>query len=148
MSQQTTHVHKKKRSTLRRKDSGHKAFPTRCSSVASGRGSLKRAHHLKAINKARLPPALFIGLPDLHVIKLLFVLTGVNPRTRFLRPSQGGQKQIPPDDAHVCCRLRVDRDWIKTVERIFPRAKSSQMSWRCPFVGATSVSKTMSCAQI
>ena len=75
MSQQTTHVHKKKRATLRRKNSGHKAFPTSCSSVASGRGSLKRAHHLKAINKARLPLALFIGLPDLHVIKLRFVLT-------------------------------------------------------------------------
>ena len=37
--------------------------------------------------------------------------------------SQVGQKQIPPDDAHVCYRLRVDRDWIKTVERIFPESE-------------------------
>ena len=86
MSQQTKHVHKKTRSTLKRNDSGHRTFPTSCSTVTSGRGSLKRAQHLNtstAINKGRLPPALFICLPDLHVIKLLFVLKRVNLTTRF-----------------------------------------------------------------
>ena len=86
MSQRTKHVHKKKRSKLKRNDSGAKTFPTSCCTVASGRGSLKRVQHLKTlktINKARLPPALLIGLSDLHVVKLLFVLTGVNPRTRL-----------------------------------------------------------------
>ena len=86
MSQRTKHVHKKKRSKLKRNDSGAKTFPTSCCTVASGRGSLKRVQHfktLKTINKARLPPALFIGISDLHVIKLLFVLTGVHPRTRL-----------------------------------------------------------------
>ena len=79
MSQRTKHVHKKKRSKLEQNDSGSKTFPTSCCTVASGRGSLKRVQHLKTlktINKARLPPALFIGLSDFHVIKLLFVLTG------------------------------------------------------------------------
>ena len=86
MSQRTKHVHKKKRSKLKRNDSGSKTFPTSCCTVASGRGSFNRVQHLRtlqAINKARLPLALFIGLSDLHVIKLLFVLTGVNPRTRL-----------------------------------------------------------------
>ena len=86
MSQRTEHVHKKKRSKLKRNDSGAKTFPTSCCTVASGRGSLKRVRHLKTsktINKSRLPLALFIGLSDLHVIKLLFVFTGVNPRTRL-----------------------------------------------------------------
>ena len=71
---------------LKPNDSCSKTFPTSCCTVASGRGSFKRVQHLKllkAINKARMPPALFIGLSDLHVIKLLFVLTGVNPRTRM-----------------------------------------------------------------
>ena len=79
MSQRTKHVHKKKRSKLKRNDSGSKTFRTSCCTVASGRGSPKRVQHLKTLkarNKARLPPALFIGLSDLHVIKLLFVLTG------------------------------------------------------------------------
>ena len=83
MSQRTKHVHKKKRSKVKRNDSRSKTFPTSCCTVASGRGSLKRVQHLKTlktINKARLPLALFIGLSDLHVIMLLFVLTGVNPR--------------------------------------------------------------------
>ena len=65
MSQRTKHVHKKKRSKLKRNDSGAKTFPTSCCTVASGRGSLKRVQHfktLKTINKARLPPPLFIGL--------------------------------------------------------------------------------------
>ena len=60
MSQRTKHVHKKKRSKLKRNDSGSKTFPTSCCTVASGRGSLKRVQHLKTlktINKARLPPA-------------------------------------------------------------------------------------------
>ena len=74
MSQRTKHVHKKKRSKLKRNDSGSKTFPTSCCTVASGRGSLKRVQHLrtlKTISKARLPLALFIGLPDFHVVKLL-----------------------------------------------------------------------------
>ena len=55
----------------------------------SGRRSLKLVQHLetlKTINKARMPPALFIGLSDLHVVKLLFVLTD-------------RQERIPLDDA-------------------------------------------------
>ena len=75
MSQRTTkHVHKKKRSKLKRNDGGSKTFPSSRCTVASGRGPLKRVQHSKTlttINKARLPPALFIGLSDLHVIKLL-----------------------------------------------------------------------------
>ena len=86
MSQRTKHVLKKKRSKLKRKDSGSKTFLISCSMVASGRGSLKRVQHLKtlkAINEARMPLALFIGVSDLFVIKVLFVLTGVTPRTRL-----------------------------------------------------------------
>ena len=44
MSQRTKHVHKKKRSKLKRIDRGSKTFPTSCYTVVSGRGSLKRVH--------------------------------------------------------------------------------------------------------
>ena len=111
MSQRTKHVHKKKRSKLKRNDSGAKTFPTSCCTVASGRGSLKRVQHLKTlktINKARLPPALFIGLSDLHVIKLLFVLTGVNPKTRLADFHMADKSEFRLTTRNFY-RLRVER---------------------------------------
>ena len=57
MNPRTKHVHKKRRSKLKRNDNGSKTFPTSCCTVASGRGSLKRVQHLRTlqvINKARL----------------------------------------------------------------------------------------------
>ena len=114
MSQRTKHVHKKKRSKLKRNDSGSKTFPTSCCTVASGRGSLKRVQHLKTlktINKARLPLALFIGLSDLHVIKLLFVLTGVNPRTRLADFHMADKNEFRLTMRNFY-RLRVERGMI------------------------------------
>ena len=122
MSQRTKQAHKKKRSKLKRNDSGSKTFPTSCSTVASGRGSLKRIQHLKtlkAINKARLPLALFIGLSDLHVIKLLFVLTGVNPSTRLadFRMADKNEFRLTMRNFY---RLRVERGLIQPIERMLP----------------------------
>ena len=122
MSQRTKHVHKEKRSKLKRNDSGSKTFPTSCCAVASGRGSLKRVQHLKTlktINKARLPPALFIGLSDLHVIKLLFVLTGVNPRTRLADFHMADKKEFRLTMRNFY-RLCVERCMIRPIERIQP----------------------------
>ena len=122
MTQRTKHVHKKKRSKLKRNDSGSKTFPTSCCTVASGRGSLNRVQHLRtlqAINKARLPLALFIGLSDLHVIKLLFVLTGVNPRTR-LADFQMADKNEFRLTMRNFYRLRMERGLIRPVERMPP----------------------------
>ena len=122
MSQRTKHVHKKKRSKLKRNDSGAKTFPTSCCTVASGRGSLNRVQHiktLKAISKARMPPALFIGLSDLHVIKLLFVLTGVNPRTRLADFHMADKSEFRLTMRNFY-RLRVERGMIQPIERIQP----------------------------
>ena len=97
MSQRTKHVQKKKRSKLKRNDSGSKTFPTSFSTVASGRGSLKRVQHLmtlKTTNKARLPLALFIGLSDLHVRP-----HWSESQDEVGRLSHGGQERIPLDDA-------------------------------------------------
>ena len=136
MSQRTKHVHKKKRSKLKRNDSGAKTFPTSCCTVASGRGSLKRVQHLKTlktINKARLPPALFIGLSDLHVIKLLFVLTGVNPRTRLADFHMADKSEFRLTMRNFY-RLRVERGMIQPIERIQPEnekliAELAESSW-------------------
>ena len=122
VSQRTKHVHKKKRSKLKRNDSGAKTFPTSCCTVASGRGSLKRVQHLKTlktINKARLPPALFIGLSDVHVIKLLFVPTGVIPRTRLADIHMADKNEFRLTMRNFC-RLRVERGMIQPIERIQP----------------------------
>ena len=111
MSQRTKHVDKKKRSKLKRNDSGSKTFPTSCCTVASGCGSLKRVQHLKTlktINKARVPPALFLGVSDLHVIKLLFVLTGVNPRTRLAEFHMADKNEFRLTMRNFY-RLRVER---------------------------------------
>ena len=121
MSQRTKHEHKKKRSKLKRNYSGSKTFPTSCCTVASGRGSLKRVQHLKTLkmNKARLPPALFIGLSDLHVIKLLFVLTGVNPRTRLADFHMADKNECRLTMRNFY-RLRVERGMIQPIERMQP----------------------------
>ena len=122
MSQRTKHVHKKKRSKLKRNDSGSKTFPTSCCTVASGRGSLKRVQHLKTlktINIAKLPLALFIGLSDLHVINLLFVLTGVNPRTRLADFHMADKNEFRLTMRNFY-RLRVERGMIQPIERIQP----------------------------
>ena len=90
--------------------------------MASGRGSLKRVQHLKTlktINQARLPPALFIGLSDLHVIKLLFVLTGVNPRTRLADFHMADKSEFRLTVRNFY-RLRVERCMIQPIERIQP----------------------------
>ena len=121
-SQRTKHVHKKKRSKLKRNDSVSKTFPTSCSAVASGRVSLKRVQHLKtlkATNKARLPPALFIGLSDLHVFKLLFVFTGVNPRTRLADFHMADKTEFRLTMRNFY-RLRVVRGLIQPIERMLP----------------------------
>ena len=122
MSQRTKHVHKKKRSKLKRNDSGPKTFPTSCCSVASGRGSLKRVQHLKTLkimNKARLPLASFIGLSDFHVIKLLFVLIGVNSRTRLADFHMADKNEFRLTMRNFY-RLRVERGMIQLIERIQP----------------------------
>ena len=101
MSQRTKHVHKKRRSKLKRNDSGSKTFPTSCCTVASGPGSLKRVQQLKTlktINKARLPLALFIGLSDLHVIYAVR-LHWSESQDVIGRLSHGGQERISLADA-------------------------------------------------
>ena len=111
--------------------SGSKTFPTSCCAVASGRGSLKCVQHLKTlktINKARLPPALFIGLSDLHVIKLLFVLTGVNLRTRLADFHMADKNEFRLTMRNFY-RLRVERGMIQPIERIQPENEKS-FGWR------------------
>ena len=138
MSQRTKHVHKKKRSKLKRNDSESKTFPTSCCTVASGRGSHKRVQHLKTlrtINKARLPLALFIGLSDLHVVKLLFVLTGVNPRTRLADFHMVDKNEFRLTMRNFY-RLRVERGLIQPNERMLPENEkligelAESLAWR------------------
>ena len=138
MSQRTKHVHKKKRSKLKRNGSGSKTFPTSCCTVASGRGSHKRVQHLKTlrtINKARLPLALFIGLSDLHVVKLLFVLTGVNPRARLADFHMVDKNEFRLTMRNFY-RLRVERGLIQPNERMLPENEkligelAESLAWR------------------
>ena len=77
---------------------------------------------LKTINKARLPPALFIGPSDFHVIKLLFVLTGVNPRTRLadFHMADKNEFRLTMLTMRNFYRLRVARCMIQPIERIQP----------------------------
>ena len=130
ISQQTKYVHKKKRSKLKRNDSGSKSFSTSCCTVASGRGSLKRVQHLKTlktINKARLPLALFIGLADVLVVKLLVVLTGVNRRTRLadFHIADTNEFRLTMRNFY---RLRVERSPIQPIERMLPENEKGH--WR------------------
>ena len=122
LSQRTKHVHKKKRSKLKRNDSGSTTFPTSCCAMPAGRGSLKRVQHLKTLKtkkKARLPPSLFIGLSDFHVIKVLVVLTGVNPRTGLTDFHMADKNEFRLTMLYFY-RLRVERGMVQPIERIQP----------------------------
>ena len=58
-------------------------------------------------------------LSDLHVIKLLFVLTGVNPWTR-LADFHLADKNAFRLTMRNFCRLRVERGLTQPIERIQP----------------------------
>ena len=62
---------------------------------------------------------LFIGLSDLHVIKLLFILTGVNLMTRLadFHMADKSEFRLAMNNFH---RLRVERCVIQPIERIQP----------------------------
>ena len=62
---------------------------------------------------------MFIGLSDLRVIKLLFVLTGVNPRTRSADPHTADKNEFRLAMRNFY-RLRVERSMIEPIERIQP----------------------------
>ena len=74
---------------------------------------------LKARNKARLPLALFIGFSDLHVIKLVFVLTRMNPRTRFADYHVADKTEFRLTMLNFY-RKRVERVLIQPIEWMLP----------------------------
>ena len=62
---------------------------------------------------------MFIGLSDLHVIKLLFVFTGVNPRTRLadFHMSDKSEFRLSMRNFYRMC---VERRVIQPIKRIQP----------------------------
>ena len=101
-SQRTKHVHKKKRSKLKRDDSGSKTFLTSCCTVASGRGSLKRATP-EDVKK------------QTNRVKLLFVVTGVNPRTMLADFQMADKNEFRLTMCNFY-RLHVERGLIQPIE--------------------------------
>jgi hypothetical protein len=71
---------------LARNESDEKPFSSSYLTIASPPRPLKRGQWLKllyAIDTTHLPPGLFIGFSDAHLIKLIFVLTGKDPTCKL-----------------------------------------------------------------
>ena len=80
-----------------------------------------------------LPPTLFIGLSDPNVIKLVFVLTGVNPRTRLADFHMADKNEFRLTMRNFY-RLRVERGVIQPIEKIQPEKLIAELAesfgWR------------------
>ena len=70
-------------------------------------------------NNKQSEVAACVGLSDLHVIKLLFVLTGVNPRTRLADFHMADKNEFRLTMRNFY-RLRVERCMIQPIGRIKP----------------------------
>ena len=93
-----------------------------------------------------MPLALFIGLSDLYVVKLLFFLTGVHPRTRLADFHMADKNEFRLTMRNFY-RLRVKRGLIQPIERMVPENEKLKGSWRRLLVGVTVGSKARSCAK-